>query len=1683
MTTSRKLLASLTLAIFLSTTLNISAISTAIGNLVPPVSADESLSALVEGQALELALLPSSASTQPSLIDLFANSGQDLMPYVEPSSAPAEQAAMGSAPSTATLPTLDTSSVLPGQTAVLPLAVQETSVAPAAQEEQEDIVQTAVLGGSVSVQGSTAVIVSTTIGSGHAPIPDLGGGRGLNTFFTEHWTGVGSKPAQLVISNLQAGDQVTISGMRGTINWGGGAGLPNPSSCLGNGVQHYPKLVATFQFVNSARQVVAIPGGGMNGSNAIPANLFSTVVVPSGAVALYGSFPDSKYNDNYGNCGFNVSVVGTANPPASTCTSPLTLEQVKANIAQGKIIIARNGSLNSVSITNNTDCSFPVTHASFNVLTGGIQTQIDERMGTVAPRSTYPGTLTVPSCGAYQLDVWYGNTTNANNNWPVNGLFGEILPGTVCSSSSSSSIPTACTLTLEQVKANIAQGKISFYDSETQVLVKNDTDCSFPFTAYSQTNGQQFDIKPATAARNTTTAVTLATPACGTFDFDAWYGQTSEANNNWAVNALFGNRHTRAACSSSSSSIPTACTLTLEQVKANMAQGKIIIARNGSLNSVSITNNTDCSFPVTHASFNVLTGGIQTQIDERMGTVAPRSTYPGTLTVPSCGAYQLDVWYGNSSHPNNNWSVNGLFGEILPGTVCSSSSSSSSSSIPACTLTLEQVKANMAQGKIIIARNGSLNSVSITNNTDCSFPVTHASFNVLTGGVQTQIDERMGTVAPRSTYPGTLTVPSCGAYQLDVWYGNTTNANNNWPVNGLFGEILPGTVCQTQLSLTKTAPTSVTRGGQLVYTINVYNNGSVTANNVSVQDAFPGALAYVQNGSSSECSKSLFSNTITCNGFNLTAGASKALTLVFSVPTISNCSVSQSISNTAQVSAGNMSQTVTSNMVQTTISCNAINQPNLSLTKSAPVSVIRGNTLTYNLSIYNTGNAAANNVQIADQFPADLEFNPALSTPGCINNSGVIHCTFASIAANTSQSVSLTFNAPTIANCTAKTLSNTAALIADGVPQVTSNTVTTALNCPVIITNPNLSITKTAPSAVTRGGQLTYTIAVANNGNGDANNVIVIDNFPAGLIFNAQNKPSFCNKSTFSNTITCDIAKIQPAQTALINLTFDVPTITSCSTQSISNVASVSADGVAQMSSAPAATTLNCPVIVSPTLSITKTAATTVTRGGQLIYTVSVYNNGSVAATNVTVQDSFPSELTYVQTGSSAECSKSLFSNTITCNGFNLTVGASKALTLVFNVPTINNCTSSVSISNTAQALADNMSQAVYSTPANTTINCNVINQPILSIAKTAPVNIVRSNSTTISYSVAVYNAGNAAATNVVVLDQYPTTLQYNAALSSPGCIDQSGTVRCELAQLNAQSSQAYTLTFNIPTQTTCSQISLTNTARVSATGVAEITSAPSVTTVTCPTATQATLAISKVGPPSVNAGDKIAYMLTVSNTSTIDAQSVVIADPIPAGGLVFVQSESTAGCSAQMIGTTNTIVCVLGTVAAGQQKQVQLVFTVPTNTTVCDGSQRSILNIAAVNGANAAFAQSQTVSSLILCPAAPNNNGSNNTNSNTNTFNPVINNYSYNTAPPSYPQYAYNYDQQPVYQQPVYQPVVQQQQQQQIVQQPLPPISFQGYVMPQTGSDMGGAMSLMLTSMSGLVSAFGFGRLRKFFI
>lgn len=316
--------------------------------------------------------------------------------------------------------------------------------------------------------------------------------------------------------------------------------------------------------------------------------------------------------------------------------------------------------------------------------------------------------------------------------------------------------------------------------------------------------------------------------------------------------------------------------------------------------------------------------------------------------------------------------------------------------------------------------------------------------------------------------------------------------------------------------------------------------------------------------------------------------------------------------NCATVSAGEMKAC--------TIDTDTVKAPALSVTKTNNVTaVVSGGTTTYTITITNTGDAPTSGaIQVNELLGNGLSWQ-TVTIPA---NQGTIS---GQVAGRSAQNLTVNPAAPlqpqdtltlnVVANVTAadgSSVKNRVTVGGGGTPVAPNPSLIGDQQCTVTcaedidsVETPKLAalaITKTVnpeyimvdspvtealntaqspivANRLTGNGVLTYIISVANTGNGDATNVVVSDNLPAGLTFTSATlssgvgvRPASVNNQGRGQNLSFNVGTIPAGGVATIAVKATVSLPDNTNLSSILNTASANATGLPQVNSVQART-------------------------------------------------------------------------------------------------------------------------------------------------------------------------------------------------------------------------------------------------------------------------------------------------------------------------------------------------------------------------------------------------------------------------------------------------------------------------------------------------------------------------------
>lgn len=478
------------------------------------------------------------------------------------------------------------------------------------------------------------------------------------------------------------------------------------------------------------------------------------------------------------------------------------------------------------------------------------------------------------------------------------------------------------------------------------------------------------------------------------------------------------------------------------------------------------------------------------------------------------------------------------------------------------------------------------------------------------------------------------------------------------------------TPSSTDLSIVKTdSPDPAIAGTNLTYAIAVTNTGA-TATNVTMSDPLPAGTTFqsITSPSGWTCTTpAVGSNgTVSCNATSLAVGTSNFTVVVRVAPNTANNS---NLSNTATVSSAT-SDTNTSNN-SSTQSTTIQQSADLRLTKvSTPASPAVGETFNYTITVTNDGPSIATNVRVRDALPLGIGY--VLNTPsqGTYDPLGTQVWNVGTL--NPGASATLTIQA--IRNSAASTVNTAEVIGADqNDPDSPHNNQVVGEDDQDSVTVPNqavdLAVTKTVNNATASVGQnVTFTISVTNPAVSTitATNVGITDVLPQGLTYQSHNASTGAYNS--SNGVW-SIASLTPGTTATLTLVAQVTTSGAKTNTAQLSTLDQSDPNANNNSSSATVTAAAVPPNLLLVKRITEVSGTptsgfddlltgskaaddnnanwptplatylrgllnggSINPGNEVEYTIYFLNNQS-AATNVTICDPIPANMTFVSNG------------------------------------------------------------------------------------------------------------------------------------------------------------------------------------------------------------------------------------------------------------------------------------------------------------------------------------------------------------------------------------------------------------------------------------------------------------------
>jgi uncharacterized repeat protein (TIGR01451 family) len=369
--------------------------------------------------------------------------------------------------------------------------------------------------------------------------------------------------------------------------------------------------------------------------------------------------------------------------------------------------------------------------------------------------------------------------------------------------------------------------------------------------------------------------------------------------------------------------------------------------------------------------------------------------------------------------------------------------------------------------------------------------------------------------------------------------------------------------------------------------------------------------------------------------------------------------------------------------------CTYAYQPaDMSINKSGPGSVYAGATFDYSIDLSSNTSPTAETPHFTDPLDVNLRFQAiakpagwACTTPA-VGSNGSIDCFKTNNTAGTDGSTesgdTASFTVTTkVSSSTPNgaTVGNTGTLTWDGKYLPVNDTASnvhlskTSSTSATVISSADLSIAKSPLGAAYAGLNLSYAVALENDGPSDAQSVVMTDSLPAGTTFVSAAAPGgFTCSSGPTGPVTCTSASMGAGAMASITVTVR---IASSVNGSITNTATVSSS-TSDPNPGNNSSSVTVPVNTEADVSITKAGPSTPTAGTDVTYTMTAMNGGPSDAQSVSLSDTVVAGTTFVSLARPAgwACTTPAVGSTgaVNCSIGTLAAGATAAFSLVVHL-------------------------------------------------------------------------------------------------------------------------------------------------------------------------------------------------------------------------------------------------------------------------------------------------------------------------------------------------------------------------------------------------------------------------------
>ena len=708
----------------------------------------------------------------------------------------------------------------------------------------------------------------------------------------------------------------------------------------------------------------------------------------------------------------------------------------------------------------------------------------------------------------------------------------------------------------------------------------------------------------------------------------------------------------------------------------------------------------------------------------------------------------------------------------------------------------------------------------------------------------------------------------------------------------------------------------------ITYTTVINNIGNQTATNIIFNNVIPTGT-------------SLVPNSVTVNGVlqpganpgtgvniaNIIADTSK--TIVFKVtvgntiPSI-NPMLNTSITNYEYIvdpANSSVTATSTSNQISTTVNhADLISSGNFVKFSDKQFADLNS-FVTYTITMNNTGNVPANNVNLTDIVPVGSVYENGTLTINNLLNNGDLNSGINIGTVNANSITTVSFKVKIIAIPQQNPIENKGSITYTyTVNPAIPNEITEAEDTNIVLTQiNNSSITsqiEVDKQFVDLRDIVNYTVHLTNTGNVSANNIIVTNPAPTGTNF-VLNSVAINGIAQLGSNPNTGIVTGSIAAGATKTVSFKMQVgVNIPNPNPISNSATVNFSYLVDPSGTPVAGVSTSNVVVTQvnhadlegTENLTKTCDKQFVDIGDLItYTIKIKNTGNTAATNVVVIDSLNDGLTYKANSLIVDGTSKVEEPMSGVNIGNINPNQIKTVVfkaLVNSIPEIN------PISNRATVNYDYTVNPSIPNSVSSSSNSNIVNTRVNHADLISEGNAVKSVDKLfakvgeeLNYTINLKNTGNTDAKNVLITDIIPPRTEFVlGSLMVDGAVKPNANPVFGINIGNILSSKSSIINFKVLIKSLPTNKMLTNKANLeysyivnpaNPNGVSVNSSTNVVTTrVTQPDfiGPNSNNFVKSVDKVYVDVGDEATYTLYIKNTGNIEAENVVLTDLIQEG-------------------------------------------------------------------------------------------------------------------------------------------------------------------------------------------------------